>query len=420
MAAAYRHRQVPLPVLGTTPGMTGWRRTCADLIPSGVGGLRRVGRANARLVASLSAAATFLATWAWIAFVPLAYLDPEYPAWRAKSALLDRCDIGEVVILGDSRAAVDVIPALLPVPATNLAVGGGKPVEAWSALKRVLACPTPPRRVLLALDPAHFMKLDLFWERGVRFGFISPDDLRELAALSRATGDARLLSPASPDGLPASLRVHLYAIRFPTLYFNSLLRGGVFLRWWPNHNRLVAALESRGQYFFGTGHGADAVALDGHLDAFSPSPVLDRYFDMILQRLAERGIPVDFIAMPVNRSTDREIKPALRQGFTAYLAGYQARYPGFHVVGEAMRHWPDALFGDVFSHLNPEGAMRFSQWLGDCLGQRLAEQACTEPDAQARLQAAPPSTQNDAQYGWFNATGRDASARVRPSSKPGA
>ena len=33
-----------------------------------------------------------------------------------------------------------------------------------------------------------------------------------------------------------------------------------------------------------------------------------------------------------------------------------------------------------------------------------------------RLHAAPPSTQNDAQYGWFNATGCAASASVRPSS----
>ena len=36
--------------------------------------------------------------------------------------------------------------------------------------------------------------------------------------------------------------------------------------------------------------------------AFRPLPVLDRYFDRMLALLAARGIPTDFIAMPMNRS----------------------------------------------------------------------------------------------------------------------
>ena len=70
------------------------------------------------------AVGSFLLLWAWIAFVPLAYLDPEYPFWLVKQRMLRACDLGEVAILGDSRAAVGILPTLLPVPATNLAVGG--------------------------------------------------------------------------------------------------------------------------------------------------------------------------------------------------------------------------------------------------------------------------------------------------------
>jgi hypothetical protein len=36
-----------------------------------------------------------------------------------------------------------------------------------------------------------------------------------------------------------------------------------------------------------------------------------------------------------------------------------------------------------------------------------------------RLQDAPPSTQNEAQKGWFRATGPDASAKLLPISKRG-
>jgi hypothetical protein len=57
--------------------------------------------------------------------MPLAFLDPEYPSWRAKQIMLADCDLGEIMILGDSRAASGMMPARWPVPATNLAVGAG-------------------------------------------------------------------------------------------------------------------------------------------------------------------------------------------------------------------------------------------------------------------------------------------------------
>ena len=79
-----------------------------------------------------------------------------------------------------------------------------------------------------------------------------------------------------------------------------------------------------------------------------------------------------------------------------------------------MPHWPDALFGDGFAHLNPDGAARFSAGLGRCLGENELSAECIQ-----RLQDAPPSTQNEAQYGWFNDTAPDASISVRPSSKRG-
>jgi hypothetical protein len=50
------------------------------------------------------ALAGFVVVWAWVAGMPLAYLDPEYPIWRAKLAMLRQCDLGDVLVLGDSRA----------------------------------------------------------------------------------------------------------------------------------------------------------------------------------------------------------------------------------------------------------------------------------------------------------------------------
>jgi hypothetical protein len=353
--------------------------------------------------------------------VPLAFLDPEYPYWLAKQDLVRSCDLGSVLVVGDSRAAVDIVPALLGVATTNLAVGGGEAIEAYVTLRRALACPDKPRRVIISFDAAHFVQPDLFWDRSVRYGTLDQAELSELRAISERLGDLSVLDQKHADGLPRGLRALMYAARFPSLYFNSLMRGGVMLRWRGNRAAYRAGIAARGQYYFGIATGSRAVALDGHIERFTPLPVLDAYFDRMLALLAAHDVPADFVAMPLNASTWRAVRPAVRDGFAAYLADYAARYPNFHVVGPLSPAWDDGWFGDEFAHLNPPGAALFSQRFGACLRARLgmiADDGCAT-FAQPRLQDAPPSTQNAAQWGWFNATGRDASANVAPISKRG-
>ncbi|MBS0559343.1 MAG: hypothetical protein JSR21_04745 [Proteobacteria bacterium] len=328
------------------------------------------------------------AAWAWVVAMPLAFLDPEYPYWLAKQRMLAACDLGSVLVLGDSRAAVDVIPARLGASAANLAVGGGEAIEADAALSRALACPDPPRRVVISFDPWHFVHADLFWERTARFGFLSLAELRALRATGERLGDASFAAPRNPDGLAGPLRDLAYAARFPPLYGASLAKGGVVLRLASNRRALAAGLAARGQYYFGTGAGSDAVALDGAMTGFVPLPVLDAYFGTILARLAARGIPADFVAMPVNEETARSMSPAMLAGFAAYLRGWEARYPGFRVVGPLLTAWPDRYFGDGFGHLNPQGAALFSDWFAGCLAARMAGgEACAPPQPGAVLAA---------------------------------
>ncbi len=318
----------------------------------------------------LSAICVLAAAWLWVALMPLAFLDPEYPAWAAKEQMLARCDLGEMIVIGDSRAAADILPALMARSTTNLAVGGGGPIEALAALRRALACPGRPPHVLISINPGEFVRPDLFWERTVRFGFLSHADIAALADASAATGDWSVYENGHGDGLTGRVRAALYAIRFPSLYFGSLIKGGIFLRLWDNRRALAAHLRSRGQYYFGTASGCADVALEGHLAAFRPLPVLDRYFDDLLRLLARDGVAVDFAVMPVNQETALATQPSVRAGFAAYLREYQARYPNFHVVTPTMLAWPDRFFGDDFSHLNPAGARRLTRLLAVCLDAR--------------------------------------------------
>jgi hypothetical protein len=350
---------------------------------------------------ALSTAISFGLVWAWVAAVPLAFMDPEYPSWHAKQLMLERCDLGDAIILGDSRAAVDILPVRLPIRVTNLAIGGGKAIEAYAALDRALACASPPKLVILSFDPSHFTRPDLFWERSIRFGFLSASDVEALRTASHGIGDTSVYEARHADGLPSIVRDKLYQLRFPPFYAASLIHGGFVLRWPGNQVRLHEALASRGQYYFGTAPGSGVVAVEGSMEAFRPLPILDLYFDRLLALLEVHRIQTWFIAMPVNDATWRLVRPVMRDQFAAYLAVYERRYPLFHVTGDLMPHWPDRFFGDQFCHLNPEGAERFSASLAQ------------------RLQDAPPSTQNEAQNEWFSDTGRDASAKLLPNSKRG-
>ncbi len=319
--------------------------------------------------------------WAWVVAAPLAFLDPEYPYWRAKQEMLRRCDLGRVLVLGDSRAAVGIMPARLPVPTANLAVGGGEAIEALAALDRALACPRPPERVVLSFDPVHFARADLFWERSVRFGFVDLSELRALRRIGEQVGDAAFAAPHAPDGLPGPVRDLLYAARFPPLYGASLAKAGIALRWPENRRALAAGLASRGQYFFGTAPGSDAVADDARLRVFAVLPVLDVYFRDMLAALTARGIPADFIAMPVNTATAQAMPPRVLAGFAAYLAGLARQYRTFHIIGPVLPAWPDRDFGDEYSHLNPHGAAVFSDWLAGCLASLKAGAASCTPIA---------------------------------------
>jgi hypothetical protein len=327
---------------------------------------------------------SFALVWAWVAVMPMTFMEAEFAAWRAKLVMLDRCDLGGTIILGDSRAAADIMPIRLPFTATNLAIGGGEPIEALALLKRALSCPNPPRRLILSFDAGHFSRPDLFWERSVRFGLLSASDIADLRSVSIATGDPSIYEERHTDRLPSRLRDWLYLSHFPIYDFASLLHGAGFLRWLGNERILHATLAQRGQYSFGTAAASHDVAVEGHLDGFKPLPVLDRTFNALLDAADRHGMHVLFLPMPINQTTYDRVDPALRRGFTAYLLGYADRYHQFQVAGDIIPHWPDAAFGDQFCHMNPPAAERFSDELAQ------------------RLQAEPPNPPRDVQYGWFN------------------
>ncbi len=304
--------------------------------------------------------------WAWVALAPLAFLDREYPSFLAKRIMLRNCDLGRVVVIGDSRAAADIVASRLPIPTTNLAIGGGGPVEGYFLLRRAMQCPQPPNRVVLSFSAQHLSHADTFWERSVRFGLLQRREVEEVRQAADRLGDHGL-SDRLHDATSDRLRSWLYAARFPTLYANSLLHAGGALRYASNRRQLEQVLRTRGQYEFGTDNGSSAVAMEGWMSDFRPRPVLDYFLDRLLALAETRGVSVRFVAMPVNEATFAASSPGVRSDFGTYLASFAARYPTFSVERDLLPHWPNRLFGDGYSHLNARGAGVATALLAHCL-----------------------------------------------------
>lgn len=327
--------------------------------------------------------------WAYVALLPMAFLDDEYPRWTAKIALLDRCDLGQIVVLGDSRAAVGIAPPLIATPISNFAFAGSTSIEALNVTDRLLRCPVPPRQIILSISPYQLGAPGTFWDKSVRYRLLGLRDLWPLLALSRQTGDESLYTTGDRDGLPPVLKTLLHASLFPALYFNSLVQNGVAMRWRRNQDIYADVLAARGQYFFmgGAGQGSSELSSETAIPAFRVPPVLDAALNEMLTRLGARGIPVAFMTMPINASSGLAIAPAYRAGLRAYLDGLAARHPGFQVVGDALPSWPDALFNDRLSHLNQAGTARFSARLSACVGSGVGSGAGSGEDPLAERAA---------------------------------
>jgi hypothetical protein len=309
----------------------------------------------------------FLLVWAFIVRLPGVVLDEEYPVWAAKQDMIEACDLGSTIVVGDSRAVAGLIPALLPARATNLAFGGGTPVEAYYAARHALRCPNKPTRAVVSIGMFKFVVEDIIWERTMRFGFLSAAELHEVEAKARELHDPVLRQAVNLNRIPSAALGWLYLARFPPLYLNSLTCGCPRYRYLYNRRVEAEALRTRGYSAFPPPKGPDRIGVEALFDEFSPGPLLDHYFGRLIELLVSHGIQVDFVATPINRSTFDRVPPEVLREFTAYLKSYAARYPGFRIIGSTLPYWPDEYFADVYQHMTLPGATLFSRWLGACL-----------------------------------------------------
>lgn len=308
---------------------------------------------------------SFFVVWLYVEAAPLAYLDRDYPYLLAKQRLQAECRAGDVAVFGDSRAVAAVIPSLVGVPTTNYAMSGTSPVETYFAVKRLLACPTAPKLILLAHSPLKYSSDSDYWTFDARTGFLSYGEMRAVETEARRLHDDQLERERSGDHLPGALRDFLFRVGFPPFYFDSLLNAIVAARLGTNQAALRDNIASGGYGQFGTAPGSSKPATEAGA-GFSRSPLIDAYLSRTLRLAAKRGVPVYAVSVPINDATCAQMPKSLRDDFRAYLDAKAAVYPGLRVVDPVLPCWDNSFFGDAW-HLNAKGARLYSQALGGWL-----------------------------------------------------
>jgi hypothetical protein len=327
------------------------------------------GSSSSRYLLGLAAGAlvSFGLIWAYVLARPEAFLESGYPIWEAKQSFISRCDMGAAMISGDSRAEAAVDPRGLDIPTRNISFGAETPLEGYFFTRRAMACPTPPRQVVITFSPPDFTSVSQFlWENGARFGFIHYDELSEISAAARDLHDPSVEAVQSRLGFGGALRNWLYAVHFPPLYFNALLTGQVFRRQAANHAVFETARAGLGHVAYFRHGAAPPFAGPAVITGdFRPAPVQTAFFDRTLAMLAARKVEVTYMPMPVSESMARQASKAGMREFENYLSGFARRYPNFHIVTPLMVTWPDEAFLDGV-HMEASYANRFSGRVKAC------------------------------------------------------
>lgn len=306
--------------------------------------------------------------WYWVVENPMFFFDHEYPIAKAKGDILNACNIGPIVFLGDSRTLASVIPDKIGASVVNLGIGGASLLDLPFLSRRILACPTPPKAIILSMAFNNFDDQTCFWDRTVRFNVLNVtlSDLARMRRFARRMDDQTVFGTPSPFDIDARLRSFLGIIKFPSYYFGAMINGRLGQREQMNKEIYYETIMGKGHHFMGFNNGSWYVEPFTKREHFKLTPFYASFLDETLKLYQKQGIPVYYIGPPY-KVTDMELlSPVVRKEFTAVLRDYEKRFSNFHVIGEPFMTLPNIVFSDG-GHVNPKGAMIWSDHLSRVL-----------------------------------------------------
>lgn len=298
---------------------------------------------------------------AWILTTQLrrGFLEIDYGAWQAKLGMIDRCDLGDIAILGDSRASIGFIPRYLPALVSNFALTGTGPVEADFEFRRMLRCRKIPKTVILSFSPEQFESMYTFWSRSARFGLFTYADLEEIRRAEQAISPGLLYAAAYGGEPPGPIKNWMYINHFPPYEFGNLIGAAVVGRIRGNTRAYREALRERGQYANPPLQTCAERPIGDSKPAFTPLPLIDHYYAHLLENLRSHGVHVVVIATPISEISATRVTGQYEQEFAAYLAAHGSDLYRTPAAAQLFPVLPNCDFADDV-HLNQSGAVAFS------------------------------------------------------------
>ncbi|MFN8254277.1 MAG: hypothetical protein U0W24_01225 [Bacteroidales bacterium] len=261
----------------------------------------------------------------------------------------------KILFFGDSRLETNVDVKQIPGGWTY-ATGGSSPVEMYFALKRHLKLYPKPDTLIISFSPRTFVQAYSFWGYAVRNDFFSYKDIKEISIENNHCKSDTVI------GNFPLFKFLLYKFKYIGYYQSDLNYNHVFLAGKKNRKAIENFQAEKGAWIYpGLKDGCSELNFETSLNDFQPSCLLTAYFEKILQLCQQQGIPVLFLAMPVNESSFKNLNPKFLNDYKSFIKKTGERYPMFFISDEFFS-FPDELFGDE-SHLNQRGKEIYTKYL---------------------------------------------------------
>lgn len=284
--------------------------------------------------------------------------------YAAKFEMLRKCDIGKIIVLGDSRAGSAYDPAVLGNSVRNFAFTGHSPIEGYYFAKKLLACPNKPDAVILAYSPKELSELQWFWSVGAQSGILDLAALNEISDKARELGDHEIYKQQFGAELPPRVKNWTYIHHLPVYDFPTLmavkykLNGQIY-----NQNAVLyqQLLTDNGYIIFPMVNPCvKGLAPESGPTRLETNKVIDYYYRKLVDLLEEQHIRTIIAPIPYSEKSAAAVTPEFKVDLNRYqrsVAGGK-KYVSFH--GELFIGVNNCQFVDDL-HVSRQGAAVFSE-----------------------------------------------------------
>lgn len=296
---------------------------------------------------------------AYTLLCPFCYMDEEYPAWRFEKEVVSGKEYDgrsfDTVVIGDSGAMSSIIPSVLGDSVINLAVGGATSIEMYYFLTGYLEEHDAPDTLIIMFAPFHYWHIDNYKTRTVYFKAIDTADLYELYKNAAACGaESVLYDGVITDEISSRLGL-------PNIYLPAINAAGFAGRRAGNKKAYEDLKETFGYAGFGKLDECYDMSYETSyedMEINGDAKLITLYMQKILRLCNEKGIKVRLLQPAVNEATFDNLNKHYYSSYRNYIKQLSGICDKIEFEND-LRVYDGRYFSDT-SHLNEEGALRFS------------------------------------------------------------